>query len=78
MLAGYAFLGRGFAHLGVPPLYLGEFVLALGLVATAWAAVRSRLQISRSSLVVVLVAFMVLGLIRTVPYLPDRRHECAS
>ena len=69
LLAGYAFLGRGFAHLGVPPLYLGEFVLALGLVATAWAAVRSRLQLSRSSLVVVLVAFMVLGMIRTVPYL---------
>jgi hypothetical protein len=69
ILVGYAFLGRGFAHLGVPPVYLGEFVLALGLAATAWAAVRSRLQISRSSLVVVLVAFMVLGLIRTVPYL---------
>ena len=69
LLIGYAFLGRGFAHLGVPPVYLGEFVLALGLAATAWAAVRSRLQISRSSLVVLLVAFMALGLIRTVPYL---------
>jgi hypothetical protein len=70
LLAGYAFLGRGFAHLGVPPLYLGEFVLGLGLVATAWAAVRSRLQISRSWLVVLLLAFMVLGAVRTVPYLP--------
>jgi hypothetical protein len=69
LLAGYAFLGRGFAHLGVPPVYLGELVLALGLVAVAWAAVRSRLQISRSWLVVLLVAFMVLGLVRTVPYL---------
>jgi hypothetical protein len=69
LLVGYAFLGRGFAHLGVPPVYLGEFVLALGLAATAWAAVRSRLQISRSWLVVLLLAFMVLGAIRTVPYL---------
>ncbi|HEX7629055.1 MAG TPA: hypothetical protein VF431_01810, partial [Candidatus Methylomirabilis sp.] len=69
ILIGYAFLGRGFAHLGVPPVYLGEFVLALGLVAVAWAALRSRLQISRSSLLVVLVVFMALGLIRTVPYL---------
>ena len=51
LLMGYAFLGRGFAHLGVPPVYLGEMVLALGLVATATAAVRSRLQISRSWLV---------------------------
>jgi hypothetical protein len=67
LLVGYAFLGRGFAHLGVPPVYLGEFVLALGLAATAWAAVRSRLQISRSWLVVLLVAFMALGLVRTVP-----------
>ena len=69
LLTGYAFAGRGFAHLGVPPLYLGEFVLALGLVATAVAAVRSKLQLSRSRLVVVLLVFMVLGLIRTVPYL---------
>jgi hypothetical protein len=70
LLAGYAFLGRGFAHLGVPPVYLGEFVLALGLVATGWAAIRNRLHIGRSGLVAVLVVFMVLGLIRTVPYLP--------
>jgi hypothetical protein len=70
LLMGYAFLGRGFAHLGVPPLYLGEMVLALGLVATTTAAVRSRLQVSRSWLVVLLLVFMVLGLIRTVPYIP--------
>ena len=70
LLAGYAFLGRGFAHLGVPPVYLGEFVLALGLAATAWAAIRSRLQVRRSWLAVLLGIFMLLGLIRTVPYIP--------
>jgi hypothetical protein len=70
LLAGYAFMGRGFAHLGVPPVYVGEMVLALGLVATAVAAVRSRLQISRSWLVILLGVFMLLGLIRTVPYIP--------
>jgi len=70
LLAGYAFLGRGFAHLGVPPVYVGEIVLALGLAATAFAAVRGRLQLSRSWLVVLLIVFMVLGLIRTVPYIP--------
>jgi hypothetical protein len=69
LLAGYAFLGRGFAHLGVPPVYVGEFVLALGLGATAWAAVRSRVQIARSWPVVLLVIFMVFGLVRTVPYI---------
>ena len=70
LLTGYAFLGRGFAHLGVPPVYLGELVLALGLAATAFAALRGRLQLSRPWLVVLLVVFMVLGLIRTVPYIP--------
>jgi len=69
LLAGYAFLGRGFAHLGMPPVYLGEMVLALGLAATAFAALRGRLQLYRPWLVVLLVVFMVLGLIRTVPYI---------
>jgi len=69
LLIGYAFLGRGFAHIGLGPVYVGEFVLGLGLVATAWAAVRSKLQISRSWLAVLLVAFMVLGLACTVPYI---------
>ncbi len=70
LLMGYAFLGRGFAHLGLGPLYVGEIVLGLGLVATVVAAVRSRLQLSRSWLVILLGVFMLLGLIRTVPYIP--------
>ena len=40
LLMGYAYLGRGVAHLGVPPVYLGEFVLGLGLAATVVAAVK--------------------------------------
>ena len=30
-LAGYALLGKGFAHLGVAPLYVGEILLCLGV-----------------------------------------------
>jgi O-Antigen ligase len=30
-LAGYALLGRGFAYLGIPPLFIGEIALGLGL-----------------------------------------------
>lgn len=30
-LAGYAFLGKGFAYLGIPPLFIGEVALGLGL-----------------------------------------------
>jgi hypothetical protein len=33
LLTGYAVLGKVFAYLGVPPLYVGEIVLLLGLVA---------------------------------------------
>ena len=32
MLLGYAFLDRGFAHLGFAPFYVGEVVLGAGLV----------------------------------------------
>ncbi len=33
VLVGYAVAGRGFAYLGVPPLFIGEIALALGLAA---------------------------------------------
>ena len=31
VLLGYAILGKGFAYLGVPPLFMGEISLVLGL-----------------------------------------------
>ncbi|MBV8699060.1 MAG: hypothetical protein JO052_14560, partial [Bradyrhizobium sp.] len=33
MLAGYALLGKGFAYLGIPPLFVGEIALGFGLRA---------------------------------------------
>jgi hypothetical protein len=33
VLSGYAVLGKVFAYIGVPPLYIGEIVLLLGIVA---------------------------------------------
>ncbi|WP_420457141.1 O-antigen ligase family protein [Rubrivirga sp.] len=42
VLIGYAVAGRGFAYLGVPPLFIGEVALALGLVALAGASRRTR------------------------------------
>jgi hypothetical protein len=62
------FLGRGFAHVGVPPIYVGEIVLLIGLVAAGVAFVRLRPQIPRSRLMWLLVAFMGLGLARTLPF----------
>ena len=46
ILLGYICGGRAFAHLGVPPIFIGELTLALGLLAALttpqrWTALRS-------------------------------------
>lgn len=67
LLAGYAFLDRGFAYVGVPPLFVGEMVLAMGLLAALMGGgVRPAL---RSPLSWLLIVFGVDGAVRTVPYL---------
>lgn len=66
LLAGYAFFDRGFANLGVPPIYLGEAVLAMAVLALAVTAPRSRLQ----PLHALLFGFMAWGLAITLPNLP--------
>lgn len=69
LLAGYMFMGRGFAHIGLPPVYVGEVVLFIGLIATAVAFVRLRLRVHLSPILWLLLALMAWGLARTVPYL---------
>ena len=66
-LVGYAVLGRGFAHLGYRPLYVGEAVLALGVLAVVLGG-GIRLAF-RSRIAWILAAFMLWGAARTVPYL---------
>jgi hypothetical protein len=67
LLLGYAFLGRGFAYLGAPPIYVGELVLILGVIAAS-TSVRS-LRVLGSPLAMLWVAFALWGAVRTVPYL---------
>jgi len=66
-LLGYALLGRGFAYVGVPPLYIGEITLviclAATLLATRWTA------LLRSPLVLLVLAYMLVGAAATVPYI---------
>jgi hypothetical protein len=69
LLIGYMFMGRGFAHVGLAPFYVGELVLLFGLIATAYAFVRLKLRVHLSPIVWLLFGFMVLGAVRTVPYL---------
>lgn len=67
VLVAYAFSGRGFAYLGLPPLYAGEFALLLGLMAFllsgCWLAVLTSVP---SLILVSLLAWVVL---QTLPYL---------
>jgi O-antigen ligase len=67
LLVGYAVLGRPFAYLGIPPLYVGEVVFAIGLAA---AVATGALWLPfRSPLAWLLLAFMSWGALRTVPYI---------
>ena len=62
-LSGYAFLGRGFAYFGVPPFFVGEVVLFLGLIS--WALTGST-RIFKSRLSWLLVLLMAIGALGTV------------
>lgn len=72
-LAGYALLGKGFAYLGVPPLFIGELLLAAGLIVL----LRTRCAFSLlTSLPVVLLVLLILWvLIRTIPYVGQYRID---
>lgn len=67
LLFGYATFGKGFAYLGVPPLFVGEIALVLGLLAVmmsgCWLAMLMTLP---SLMIVLLIGWVVL---RTLPYI---------
>jgi hypothetical protein len=66
VLLGYALMGKGFAYLGFPPLYVGEIAFLSGIV------VFLRTGVSVGALAtlpaVLLVALMALVLARTLPF----------
>ena len=67
-LAGYALLGRGFAYLGVAPLFIGEITLAVGLAA--WLSRERPLAPLWSFTGFCLALFMAMGLARLAVDLP--------
>lgn len=69
VLLGYALLGRGFAYLGLAPVYIGEFTLALGLLA--WLLNRHGLKVFELLTAWFLVGFMLWGCLRTLPYVSE-------
>ncbi|CAN5869514.1 hypothetical protein BH24CHL4_BH24CHL4_02690 [soil metagenome] len=64
-IVGYVYLGRGFAYLGVAPLYVGEPLLGLGVLT---AVVTKRVR-DLHGVGVLVIGFMVFGALRTVPYI---------
>ena len=69
LLAGYMFLGRGLAHLGRSPIYVGEVVLVIGVITASVAFARLRLRRPLLPVIWLLLGFVALGLARTIPYL---------
>lgn len=66
-LAGYAFLGKGYAYAGVPPLFVTEVALALGLLVVLHSGC---LLASLASLpMLLLTGLFGLAALRTVPFL---------
>lgn len=73
VLLGYALLGRGFAYLGVPPLFISEVMLALGLLALVHSG--AALAALNSFAGFCLVLLMGWTLLRTAPYVGTYRVE---
>ncbi|MGZ6272282.1 MAG: O-antigen ligase family protein [Candidatus Limnocylindrales bacterium] len=78
LLLGYIFLDRGFAHVGVEPVFMGELVLAIGVAASLVVLPRIRIGVSEA----LLIAFMLWGALRTVPYIgiygPDALRDAVT
>src|SRR5581483_8904407 len=71
-LAAITIIGKGPTYLGIPPLYWGEMVLALGLLAILpWIWSSDYLGRTRH-LTTLILAFMGLGAVLTVHSIPRR------
>lgn len=67
VLLGYAVMGRGFAYLGFPPLYVGEIALLTG--AAVFVGSRALLPSLATMPSVILAATMIWVMARTLPFL---------
>jgi hypothetical protein len=65
VLLGYALLGRGFAYWGVPPFYVGEMALAIGILCLGTTGIAVALRLP---LLIPLLLFMLWGAARTLPF----------
>lgn len=66
VLPGYAFLGKGFAYLGFPPIFIGEIAFFTGFIILLRTGCLIAALATLPSLV--LAATMIWVLLRTLPY----------
>ena len=69
VLAGYAFLGKGWAYIGVPPVFIGEIALALGVASLAFSG--GILRLPPMPQLAILAVLMAWGAWRTLPFISE-------
>jgi hypothetical protein len=69
VLAGYALMGKGFAYLGFPPIYIGELALLAGMVVFVRTGCLIAALTTLPSLL--LAAMMTWAALRTLPYVNE-------
>src|SRR5215813_975777 len=67
VLLGYALMGKGFAYLGFPPLYVGEIALLTGIVV--FLRIGAVFVTLATLPALLLAALMTLALARTIPFI---------
>jgi hypothetical protein len=77
VLLGYAMMGKGFAYIGIPPIFIGECAFVLGLVV--FARTGCFIAVLTTVPALLLAAMMMWVLLRSLPYLdvygPDAARD---
>ena len=73
VLAGYAIINKGFAYIGVPPLFIGEIMLFGGVVILLYYNTWWRLLAFLP--VLAILGLMLCGLTSTLPYIQEYKID---
>jgi hypothetical protein len=73
VLMGYALGGKGFAYFGIPPLFVGEATLAVGLLA--WLNTRGWHRVFRERTAMVVLPLAIWGAFRLVQCVPEYKFD---
>ena len=68
-LLGYAICGRAFAYLGVPPFFMGEILIMIGLVQVINSSLGFKVFLQIQSWF--LLFFIFWSAMQTIPYIPE-------